>query len=83
LSEFDFRYNGSGGYRCFASRTNKFGARMRGMKRESPNPAGREGKPFSLAPYSFEDALQKILKATPEPKAERKKAQPKKTSKKR
>jgi hypothetical protein len=44
---------------------------MLGMKRESPNPAGREGKPFSLAPYSFEDALQKILKATPEPKPDK------------
>jgi hypothetical protein len=51
---------------------------MREMKEaRSPNPAGKHGKPFTLAPYSFEDALLKILKATPEPKPERKKAQPK------
>jgi hypothetical protein len=44
------------------------------MKPTNPNPAGKHGKPFSLAPYSLEDALQKILKATPEPKVERKPA---------
>jgi hypothetical protein len=38
------------------------------MKGKTPNPAGREGKPISLAPYSFEDALKKILKAEPPPK---------------
>jgi hypothetical protein len=38
------------------------------------NPAGREGKPFSLAPHSFDEALRKILKATPVPKPERKPA---------
>jgi hypothetical protein len=52
------------------------------MKSQSPNPAGKHGKPFSLAPHSFEDALRKILAAPPEPKPERKKS-PKKTSKKR
>jgi len=36
------------------------------MKRESPNPAGSKGKPFTLAPHSFEDALRKILAAPPE-----------------
>ena len=43
-------------------------------KKPSPNPAGKHGKPFSLAPHSFDDALRKILKAKPEPKAERKPA---------
>jgi len=38
-----------------------------------PNPAGREGKPISLAPYSFEDALKKILKAEPPPKEPKRK----------
>jgi hypothetical protein len=32
------------------------------------NPAGREGKPFTLAPHSFDDALRKILAAKPEPR---------------
>ena len=41
------------------------------MKREIPNPAGNKGKPFSLAPHSFEDALRKILAAPPEPKADK------------
>jgi hypothetical protein len=44
------------------------------MKQRTPNPAGREGKPMSLAPYSFEDALKKILKAEPPPKTEKKPA---------
>jgi hypothetical protein len=35
----------------------------------SPNPAGSKGKPFTLAPHSFEDALRKILSAPPEPKS--------------
>jgi hypothetical protein len=45
-----------------------------------PNPAGKAGKPFTLAPHSFDDALRKILAAPPEPKREAKLA--KKTSKK-
>lgn len=52
------------------------------MKSEHPNPNGKNGKPFSLAPHSFDDALRKILASPPEPKPERKKAQPKKASKK-
>jgi hypothetical protein len=46
---------------------------------------GPEGKPISLAPYSFEDALKKILKAEPPPKSETKhtKKAPKKIGKKR
>jgi len=49
------------------------------MKSRTPNPHGREGKPISLAPYSFEDALKKILKAEPPPKEPKQK---KKTAKK-
>lgn len=45
--------------------------------KSSPNPAGSKGKPFTLAPHSFEDALRKILAAPPEPKADRHKAEPK------
>lgn len=52
------------------------------MKSANPNPAGKNGKPLTLAPYSFDDALRKILAAPPEPKPERKKAV-KKTAKKR
>lgn len=43
---------------------------MRRMKQGNPNPAGKAGKPFTLAPHSFDDALRQILKATPEPKSE-------------
>lgn len=53
------------------------------MKSANPNPAGKNGKPFTLAPMKFDDALRKILAAPPEPKSERKKALPKKSSKKR
>jgi hypothetical protein len=50
--------------------------------KSSPNPAGSKGKPFTLAPHSFEDALRKILATPPEPKPD--KAKPtKKTTKKR
>ena len=42
-------------------------------KPKQPNPAGREGKPFSLAPHSFDEALKKILTASPPPKPESKK----------
>lgn len=42
------------------------------MKSRTPNPAGREGKPMSLAPLSFDDALRKILAAPPPPKQEKK-----------
>ena len=43
------------------------------MKAEpkNPNPAGREGKPISLAPYSFDDALRKILASPPGPKPDK------------
>jgi len=36
--------------------------------RDNPNPAGKAGKPFTLAPHKFDDALRKILSAPPEPK---------------
>jgi hypothetical protein len=41
------------------------------MKREIPNPAGNKGKPFTLAPMKFDDALRKILAAPPEPKPDK------------
>jgi hypothetical protein len=48
-------------------------------EKHSPNPAGKHGKPFTLAPHSFDDALRKILATPPEPKHEKpaKKKQPK------
>lgn len=49
---------------------------MREMKTHHPNPAGKHGKPFTLAPMKFDDALRKILAAPPEPKAEPKKKKP-------
>lgn len=48
------------------------------MKPRTPNPTGRQGKPISLAPYSFEDALKKILKAEPPPKEKNSKKRHKK-----
>lgn len=55
---------------------------MQGMKRETPNPTGNKGKPFTLAPHSFEDALRKILSAPPEPKPDKGKSGKKKATKK-
>lgn len=43
------------------------------MKAANPNPAGKHGKPFTLAPMKFDDALRKILAAPPEPKTAREK----------
>jgi hypothetical protein len=45
-------------------------------KLQTPNPAGRQGKPFSLAHMNFDDAVRKILAAPPVPK--RDKPKPKK-----
>jgi hypothetical protein len=53
------------------------------MKSGTPNPAGKHGKPFTLAPMKFDDALRKILAAPPEPKADKVKPAKKKLSKKR
>jgi len=47
---------------------------MQEMRETNPNPKGREGKPISLAPHSFDDALRKILAAPPEPKPTKKTA---------
>ena len=44
------------------------------MKTATPNPAGKAGKPLTLAPMKFDDALRKILAAPPEPKPNRKMA---------
>jgi hypothetical protein len=46
--------------------------------KHTPNPAGREGKPITLAGYSFEEAIQKALNTSP-PKLESK---PRKAAKK-
>jgi hypothetical protein len=54
--------------------------------RNNPNPAGREGKPFSLYPHTFDEVVQKMLTTPPPPKHETKTAQKptsKKASKKR
>jgi len=48
------------------------------MKSANPNPAGREGKPFSLYPHTFDEVVQKML-TTPPPKH---KAKPARTKKK-
>jgi hypothetical protein len=50
--------------------------------RPNPNPKGKEGKPFSLAPLTFEDAVRKMLN-TPPPKAEPKADKPPKSPAKR
>jgi hypothetical protein len=42
------------------------------MKKQANNPAGKNGKPITLAPMSFEDAVKKMLETQPpqtEPKA--------------
>jgi hypothetical protein len=48
------------------------------MRRNTPNPAGRAGKPIILSPTTFEDAVKKMLD-TPAPKEDKSK----KTTKKR
>lgn len=35
--------------------------------KQTPNPAGREGKPITLAGYSFDEAIQKALNTPPPP----------------
>lgn len=34
--------------------------------KDIPNPAGREGRPLSLAPLTVEEALRKALSVSPE-----------------
>jgi hypothetical protein len=48
---------------------------MRGMRRteHNPNPNGKAGKPISIPPMSFDDAVRKMLSTAP-PKAEPKEA---------
>ena len=46
------------------------------MKAQPTNPTGKNGKPITLAPLSFDEAVRKML-ATPPPKT-----QPKKPTKK-
>jgi hypothetical protein len=55
------------------------------MKREHPNPAGREGKPFSLHPHTFDEVVRKMVTTPPPPKAEAKpqRKSPKKPAKRR
>jgi hypothetical protein len=48
----------------------------------SPNPTGREGKPITLAGYSFEDAIRKAL-STPPPPSKTAKKLAKKSSRKK
>ena len=57
---------------------------MLGMKSTSPNPAGKRGKPISLAPYTFDQVLAKAL-TTPAPSKAEQKAKPakKKSAKER
>lgn len=50
--------------------------------KEVPNPAGREGKPLSLAPMTESDVLRKLLAAKPEKLHALKKAKKAKTAKK-
>jgi hypothetical protein len=47
------------------------------MKEQTTNPKGKNGKPFSLAPVTFEEAVKKML-ATQPPKAEEKAVKPQK-----
>ncbi len=56
------------------------------MKNRSanPNPAGREGKPISLYPHTFDEVVQKMLSTPPPPKAKRGKSKVRRlTSKKK
>ncbi len=51
------------------------------MKSLNPNPAGREGKPFSLYPHTLDEVVKKML-TTPPPDRETSKRK-KKTVKRR
>lgn len=51
-------------------------------ERKTPNERGREGKPISLAPLSFDEAVRKML-ATEPPKSGHKEAKPQKKTAKR
>jgi hypothetical protein len=47
------------------------------MKDQSSNPKGKTGKPFTLAPLTFDEAVRKMLSTQP-PKSEEKAAKPQK-----
>jgi len=57
---------------------------MRSMKEErhNPNPSGKAGKPITLEPMSFDEAVRKMLATTP-PKSEPKAKLRKKTAKRK
>jgi len=42
------------------------------MKSATPNPAGREGKPISFYPHTFDEIVGKMLSTSPPPKSEAK-----------
>jgi len=49
------------------------------MRSRTTNPAGKHGKPITLPPMSFDDALRKMLAASPpkhEPKAAKQSKKP-------
>lgn len=46
------------------------------MKKQTNNPTGKNGKPVTLLPMTFEEAVKKMLGTPPPPKDE-----PKKTTK--
>lgn len=50
--------------------------------KDIPNPAGREGKPLSLAPLTETDVLKKLLAAKPEKLGQLKRAKKAKAAKK-
>jgi hypothetical protein len=41
-------------------------------KQTTPNPHGREGKPFSLYPHTFDEVVEKMLNTPPPPKPQSK-----------
>lgn len=49
---------------------------MKATPDETPNPAGKRGKPIALPPTTFEDAVKKMLTTPPLPKE----TKPKKTT---
>ncbi|HEY0547054.1 MAG TPA: hypothetical protein VGC91_16875 [Pyrinomonadaceae bacterium] len=55
---------------------------MSKMKEKTPNPEGKHGKPITLAPMTFDEAVRKILAAPPEPKSAKEKPTKKRADKK-
>jgi len=56
---------------------------MGNVKSETPNPAGRRGKPIVVPNMSLDSALRKILTTPPESKPSKPKITKRKSSKKR